>query len=160
MKSLLFIALVFFSKITWGQSEKLSIGDIVFDAKIDDPKFQFCYQFVFQGYELKTAQDESRKWISDHIKEKFSFKEEWKDQTGFIAVRFSVNCLGLTDRFRVIGSSEELKPFEFPLDLCKYLTQLVKDEKWPIGNYHLKTVDYYHVVTFKIVNGKLLEVLL
>jgi hypothetical protein len=141
--------------------DKLSVGDIAFDEKTDDPKFQFCNPgFVLQAYEVRDSHNESRKWISLQLKEKFIYQEKWIGQTGFITVRFAVNCFGLTDRFRVMGVTGNLKTFEFPNDLNRHLTKIVKEIRWPVENHRLKSVDYYQDVTFKIINGELKEVLL
>ncbi|HEY5825818.1 MAG TPA: hypothetical protein VIT44_15695, partial [Cyclobacteriaceae bacterium] len=81
-------------------------------------------------------------------------------QTGFITVRFAVNCFGLMDRFRIRGVDSNLKARDFPLDLTQHLIRLVKEIKWPVKTYQLKSVDYYQDVTFKLVNGELIEVVL
>ena len=143
------------------QTGKSSVGDIIFDARTDDSKFQFCNpNFVLQGYELKKRADESRKWISDQLKQNFVFHPSWKEQTGFVTVRFAVNCFGLTDRFRAIGVTADLRAFDFPSAFTQYLIKLVKEIKWPVENYRQQAVDYYQDVTFKIVKGELKEALL
>jgi hypothetical protein len=140
---------------------KPNVGDIAFDTKNDDPKFQFCNpNFVLQGYELKTSSDESRAWISEQLKQKFTYDPSWKGQSGFITVRFAVNCFGLTDRFRSIGVNSNLMAVEFPSAMTKHLIKLVKEIKWPVQNHRLQAVDYYEDVTFKIINGELKEALL
>ena len=145
----------------FAQQRKPNVGDIAFDAKTDNPKFQFCNpNFVLQGYELKTSADESRAWISDQLKQKFKFNPTWKEQTGFVTVRFAVNCFGLTDRFRSMGVSAKLISIEFQPALTEYLIKLVREIKWPVQTHRLQAVDYYEDVTFKIVKGELKEALL
>jgi hypothetical protein len=160
----IFLITLFCISICFAQKAKqtdTSVGDIAFDANVDDPKFQFCNpSFVFQGYEVRNTHDEIRKWISSQLKEKFVFNDAWKNEKGFITVRFAVNCFGLTDRFRVMGVTKDLQSVIFPPDLNQHLTKLVKEIKWPVEHYKLQAVDYYQDVTFKIENGKLKDVLL
>ena len=145
----------------FARQNELNVGDIAFDAKTDDPKFQFCNpSFVLQGYELKTSSDESNAWISNQLKQKFVHQVLWKDQSGFITIRFAVNCFGLTDRFRVLGVNNELKSTEFPVDLNIHLIKIVKEIKWPVLTYQMKSIDYYQDVTFKVVNGELRDAIL
>lgn len=161
-----FLFFVFFFSVfqlsVMGQPErKASVGDIAFDASTDDPKFQFCNpDFILQGYELKSKTDESRKWISSQLLLKYVYQSTWKVQSGFITVRFAVNCLGLTDRFRAMAVSTDLQATVFPVELTQQLIQLVKAIKWPVETYRMQAIDYYQDVTFKIVNGQLIEALL
>jgi hypothetical protein len=149
------------SLLAQSKQDGLSVGDIAFDEKTDDPKFQLCNPAtVFQSYELRSSSDESRKWISDQLKLKFVFKQNWSDQTGFIVIRFAVNCFGLADRFRISGIDQNFNPLIFPEDLNRHLSQIIKTIKWQPGNYKMQSVDYYQNVTFKIEKGKLKEVLL
>jgi len=139
----------------------LSVGDIGFEAKTDDPKFQFCNpNFVLQEYELKTSSDESYVWISNELRQNFIHQASWSDQTGFITVRFAVNCFGLTDRFRVRGVDSGLEAVDFPPKLTQHLIKLVKEIKWPVKTYQMKSIDYYQDVTFKLMNGQLREAVL
>ena len=147
------------SRILYAQDTP-GIGDIPFDSKLDNPKFQLCNTRAWQGYEWKTADDETMRWISNHLKERYIAKKEWSGQNGYITVRFVVNCLGLTDRFRGMGVSEDLKASSFNKELISYLIKLAKEEAWPIGTYNQKSLDYYHKVIFKIVNGQLKEVVI
>lgn len=95
------------------------------------------------------------KQISELLLKRFSFKEEWKNDTGFITVRFAVNCFGLSGLFRVKGVNGQLEEKTFTASLNNHLLELVKAMKWPQGMYNLQAVDYYHYVIFKIENGKL-----
>jgi len=143
------------------QQNSSNVGDIAFDAKRDNSKFQFCNpEVVVQEYELKSSSDESNVWISGQLKEKFVHKASWGNETGFITIRFAVNCFGLTDRFRAKGVGADLKAVEFSSELTDYLIRLVKEIKWLVKNYQMKTFDYYQDVTFKIVKGKLQEVVI
>ncbi len=146
---------------SYARQNKLSVGDIEYDAKTDDPKFKFCNnKFVLQGYELKTRSDETRHWISQQLKQRFLSRQEWNTQTGFITIRFAVNCFGLTDRFRAMGVTSELQFTHFEESLNQYLISLTKEIKWPAEKYKSYDVDYFQDVTFKIVKGELKEVVL
>lgn len=81
-------------------------------------------------------------------------------QTGYITFRFVINCKGEAGRFvtESVGHDFEKKEFNPKIvdGLYKALSQL---KGWqPIQFYDDKYDSYYHI-TFKIVNGELLEIL-
>ena len=137
-----------------------TVGNISPDPSIDDPEFRFCSDtYVFQGYELRTKDNDKRKEINDYLLQEFRPDPSWHAETGFIVVRFGVNCLGLTGRHRISGIGPDLKPKHFSERLSQYLLKLVKQTRWPEGSYKFMTVDYYQSVIFKIENGKLIAAL-
>lgn len=140
----------------------LQVGDIYFDSKIDDPDFKLCDEDrVFQYYNfgkglLYTGEKVK---INEHFKEGLKTKEQ-KDESGFLTIRFIVNCGGKTGRYRVQGMNNEYKEKAFNENLTSQLLSLTKKlDGWMVGEYEGKTYDYYQYLTFKIENGKLIEIM-
>lgn len=140
----------------------LQVGDIYFDPKIDDPSFKLCdenrvlqyYNFgkglLYKGEKVK---------LNEHFKDGL-IKKEQKKETGFLTVRFIVNCEGKPGRYRVQGMDYEYKEKKFNNDLTSQLLSLTKQlDGWMIGEYEGKAYDYYQYLTFKIENGKLIEIM-
>lgn len=140
----------------------LQVGDIYFDSKIDDPNFKLCDEDrVFQYYNFgKGLQYSGEKIkINQHFKDGLKAKEQ-KDESGFLTIRFVVNCHGKTGRFRIQGMNNDYKEKTFNENLTSQLLSLTRQlDGWIVGEYEGKTYDYYQYLTFKIENGKLIEVM-
>jgi hypothetical protein len=140
----------------------LQVGDIYFNSKIDDSNFKLCDEDrVFQYYNFGKGllyKGEKIK-IYEHFKGGLNSKEQ-EEESGFLTIRFIVNCEGRTGRFRVQGMDNEYKEKEFNDNLTDQLLSLTKQlDGWIIGEYEGKAYDYYQYLTFKIEKGKLIEIL-
>ncbi len=148
---------------TTSQSPALRwVEDIPFDPAVDNPNFELCFgeDHAIQYYRV------SNNTGSKHNKPKFvSFIEEqtksikFKNESGYIRVRFIVNCKGEADRFRILESSLDNKPKSFSKQTSEKLLKVIKAiDKWHTGNNMTKT-DFYLYVLFKIVDGKIVKIL-
>jgi len=136
-----------------------NVGDISFDPKTDDPKFQVCNpKQVWQGYQLKSKQDETPIMVAREFRSKFRSNPAWKNESGLIRIRFLVNCSGVADRFRLLELDPDLKEKEFNADLKAHILGIAKSISWPPRRAYNQTVDYYHHVSVRIVNGELSDI--
>jgi hypothetical protein len=143
-------------------SYPLQVGDIYFDSKIDDPDFKICDEDrVFQYYNFGKGllyKGEKVK-INEHFRDGLKTKEQ-KDESGFLTIRFIVNCEGKTGRYRIQGMNNDYKEKAFNDNLTSQLLSLTKQlNGWIVGEYEGKTYDYYQYLTFKIENGRLIEIM-
>lgn len=138
------------------------VGDISFDPKLDDPAFKICNEkFVFQYYNFgKGLQYKGEKIeIDQFFKERFKSKKT-EGETGLFTIRFVVNCEGKTGRFRWQGMDSNYNPKNFNPDLQAQLLSITRQlDEWIIGQWQDKKVDYYQYLTFKLVDGKIIEIL-
>jgi hypothetical protein len=136
-----------------------NVGDIVFDARTDDPKFQLCDpNHVFQGFQLKTKMDETSIMVANELRARFKSRDSWKNENGIMRVRFLVNCSGIADRFRVLGLDFDLKEKQFNDELSAHVISISKGIPWPARRARDQTVDYYHYFSIHIVNGELTDI--
>lgn len=162
---LLSVAIVFAFTLT-GKSQSTpypaNVGDIAFNPKLDDPGFKVCHEeFVFQYYNFgKGLQYKGEKTaINEFFKEHFNFKKT-AGETGLFTIRFIVNCEGETGRFRWQGMDLNYNPKNFNADLQARLLSLTRQlDGWIVGQLQDKTVDYYQYLTFKLVDGELIEIM-
>jgi hypothetical protein len=151
--------LVFLFCIT-GVARAQNVGDIPFDAKTDNPKFQLCNSsWVWQGYQLKTNMDETPLLVAREFKTQFQTKDEWKNESGLIRIRFVVNCQGQADRFRLLELDPDLKEKKFSEALSAHVLRIAKNIQWPARRAQQQTVDYYHHFSIRIVEGQLVDVI-
>lgn len=140
----------------------LQVGDIHFDPKIDDPNFTLCDQNnVWQYYNFaKGLQYNGEKAkIIEHFIDRLKVKEH-EVESGFLTIRFIVNCKGQTGRYRLQGMDKDYQAKVFNEYLTSQLVKLTKQlDGWIVGQYQGKTYDYYQYLTFKIEKGKLVEIM-
>ncbi len=139
------------------------VGDIEFDNKLDDPNFTPCFSdsLIFQYFNMSTGlQYEGEKIAIDSYFEKF-YKPINSNQTGWIRIRFIVNCKGETGRFRVLQSDEDFIETTFDKKITTQLLNLTMAlNRWKtINNNEGSPIDYYQYLTFKIYKGKITKIL-
>lgn len=138
-----------------------NVGDISFDEKIDDPNFKVCNMDriaqYFNFHEGLRYKGEKIK-IVEHFKEGFKTSESIND-TGYLTIRFIVNCKGETGMFRIQGMDNNYQEKQFDKTLTDQLLNLTKKLDGWIVDYKEKTFDYHQYLTFKLENGKLLEIM-
>lgn len=138
------------------------VGDIPFDPKTDKPDFHLCtpdaiqqyhnfgFGFLYKGEKIALEQE---------IRSQYN-EQNAADQSGWLRIRFVVNCRADTDRFRVLGMDENRKPFTFDASISDQLMKITKSLRgWLILPDDKAPKDYYMYLTFKLENGKIKEIL-
>lgn len=137
-----------------------AVGAIEFDPKRDNASFKMCNAgWVWQGYQLKTKMDETPLLVAREFKSQFQSKEEWKNESGLIRIRFLVNCNGQADRFRLLETDFDLNEKKFSESLSAHVLAIAKSIQWPSRRAQQQTVDYYHHFSIRIANGQLVDII-
>lgn len=162
MKKLL--AIILFSpsfflaqKDTWDY-----IGNISFDEKTDRKDFILCDEnHVYQYF------NDSEGYLYDG--EKLAIEEEFqkkynqtivKKENAWVRIRFIVNCLGRTDRFRLLTANYNYEPIEIDKNITSQLLEITKNlSGWIPKKIKEQKIDYYQYLIFKIKDGKIDEIL-
>jgi hypothetical protein len=139
-----------------------NVGDIEFDTKIDDPNFKICNEervlqyynfgkgFVYKGEKIK---------IIEYFHQNYD-GAGYANETGYITIRFIVNCEGKTGRFRVEQMDNQYNRGNFNKKMIEKLLSLTKSlNGWETQIENNKNVDYYQYLTFKMENGSIIEIL-
>jgi len=138
-----------------------TVGDIEFNEKTDNPNFQLCreYQYSPQYYWLGFEYEGEMWSIKENLKKSYKSKGI-EGQTGFITIRFIVNCKGKSGRFRLYSTDQKLEEFTFTKEISDQLLKIVKElSGWKAGEIPSgENIDYYQYLTFKIVNGQIKEI--
>ncbi len=167
MKPSLYLLLVFLilscnSKEVITENYPPQVGDVAFDERVDDPNFKICNETqVLQYYNFgKGLQYKGEKVaINQHFKANLKSKS-LPGESGFVTIRFIVNCEGGTGRFRTEGMDKHYQKKEFNKELINEILRLTKQlDGWVIGTIDTHQLDYYQYLTFKIVDGKLIEIM-
>lgn len=148
-----------FSISVYSQS---SVGSIVFDEKLDDPKFELCNEGRTIQYfnDSKGFQYEGEKYTLNKI-----FFEQFKNtnlmgESGLIRIRFVVNCKGESGYFRLSSMDKNYLSKNFNDSIVNQLLTITKGlNNWIPKKYHSTEINYYQYLIFKIIDGNLIEIM-
>lgn len=138
------------------------VGDIAFDAKLDDPNFVLCNEKNTKQYHNlnEEMQYEGEKFaLKNTFDTQFKPSDKVKD-SGMVRIRFIVNCNGQTGRFRMLSSGYDYKEKHIDKSITDQLMTITKGLKgWKILTDKRGTKDYYQYLIFKISDGQIKEIL-
>jgi len=138
------------------------VGDTEADAKLDDPTFKLCNNEVFLKQYFNFSQGLQYEGEMLQIKERFALTYVPVDvsESGWVRIRFVVNCRGESGRFRMICSDENYGSREFDSRITDQLMTITKSlEGWKLLPDSDNPDEYYQYLIFKIENGDIIEIL-
>lgn len=146
-----------------GQKEYFNdLGEITFNEKLDDINFKVCHEDItlpFNFGRVGLVYEGEKKRLVKIIKSKFNYPET-NGQTGFITIRFLINCEGKAGRFRMTEMGLDLNTKEFDKDISNQILGITKSlDGWKAFESNGNTWDYQQYLIFKIVDGKLKKIL-
>ena len=130
------------------------VGDIAFDPAQDDPSFKLCSEPNNIYGRGAIVLDSGNAF--DILQEQFVFSSEYSEFSGFIMIRFIMNCNGETGRFRTYPMNFDFSPNHGPSSLINQILDLVTDLKgWRHRHAEHQDQDCTKYINFKIQNGKI-----
>ncbi|HKJ47918.1 MAG TPA: hypothetical protein VJ973_02455, partial [Christiangramia sp.] len=139
------------------------VGDIEQNDEIDEAEVKICNgdENILQYFNL--SKGAVYKGEKSRIIDLFASDYKpvtGKNESGFIRIRFVVNCEGKPGRYRVLQSDENYQEKEFDEEIISQLLGITKSiEKWEVLDRDGFPVDYYMYLIFKIKDGRILEIL-
>jgi len=138
------------------------VGDIETDSKLDDPAFKLCNDEIFLKQYFNFSQGLQYEGEMLKIKEQFelAYVPIEINESGWVRIRFVVNCRGESGRFRMISSDEHYESRDFDARITDQLVGITKSlDGWKPRPDSENTAEYYQYLVFKIENGDLIEIL-
>lgn len=143
-----------------------NVGDIAFDAAQDRASFTRCGTYDMpQYYNINTTYQGGMRAIRQQFLSA-TLPPSGACQRGYLTIRFLVNCHGETDRFRVTQLDSVYLPTQFSAFLVAELVRRTRAlHAWQPGTYagpgplHGQVLDSYYYLLFKIVHGRLVDIL-
>jgi len=137
------------------------VGNLSKDSSLDIRNFKPCNEGQIHQYynfgENIQYKGEKRAIINTF---KTVFKNHNKQTNGYITIRFIVNCMGESGRFRVKTLDRDYKPVELDKTLVDDLLRITKGlDGWKPAIREEMYFDYYQYLTFKITNGQIESIL-
>ena len=148
------------------QGHHQDVGDIPFDRAMDDPNFNLCggessiKQYYVRGSDNEPAGYKGKKRaLEEAITEQYVFPVS-ESESGYVTIRFVVNCRGQSGRFRVEKMDFNYQPKNFNPELVQQLLDITRNlNGWIPVSREGKTYDFYQYLTFKIRNGQIEKIL-
>ncbi len=125
------------------------VGDIPFDPDIDDPKFEVCNEErTLQYYVTGNSLNYDGEKIALIEKFKSEYDLSVSKESGYITIRFIVNCEGKSGRFRVISMDSAYNEIEFHEQITDQLLATTKKlDGWKTLSGGGNSFDYYQYLT-------------
>ncbi len=124
------------------------------DFKLCNEKYVIGYYSSYAPKIYKNDKIAFRKYIREHYKNK-----GYKD-TGFLNLRFHINCEGQIGNLEVNELDENLELSSLNADLVQQLVDLsMHKNNWNLFEYEGKKFDVYMYLIYKLENGNVLEIL-
>lgn len=171
MKKLLFILLLFFpilSQAQPAQNEKKAslylrhIGDSEFWPGFDDPSFKPCDGETYVIQYFNSSQGLQYEGEKSALVEAFqaAYQPIDTEESGWVRIRFMVNCEGKTGRYRIQAADYNYRPVRFDERIISQLVKITHSlEGWLPQRINGRVRDYYQYLIFKIEKGQLKEIL-
>ncbi|MFM7429088.1 MAG: hypothetical protein KA713_06600 [Chryseotalea sp. WA131a] len=136
-----------------------SVGYIDPATSLGDKDFKTCSDMIFEYYnsEPDAGYKHGKNILRDSVKTKYNYKG---NDSGYLTFRFVVNCKGLAGRYQIVENDLDFKPKQLNQDLVQHLftiTQELKD--WKQLVWEKEPRDYYMYITYKLQDGKIIEIL-
>ncbi|OQP59554.1 hypothetical protein A3860_37205 [Niastella vici] len=132
-----------------------NVGDISYNAALDDSTFIVCNpKRVFQYYNTGSYYRQHKREIEHYFKSRYQPAVQNAAQTGFLTIRFIINCSGKTGRFRMVELDASYQPYIFDRVISSQLMKLTKElQGWQPAVYKDTIYDSYQYITFKLNKG-------
>ena len=140
----------------------VDLGDIELDPLLDDENFKVCHedisiQFNYGGVGL--IYEGEKIALKQHFKDKYEHQDT-EGQSGYVTIRFIVNCDGKTGRFRISQMGLDLREKKFENYITDQLLDLTKSlDGWKALERDNLSLDYYQYLAFKLKDGRLIDIL-
>jgi hypothetical protein len=138
---------------------KNNIGFIDPATAVGDEGFTACENYVYEYYNSfpHGGYKYGKKAFKDFVMGKFKY--EGMD-SGFLTFRFVVNCRGVAGRYQIVENDLNYKPTKLNESLVSKLFLITQEAKeWRSIKIDDQLKDYYFYITYKLKDGKVIEIL-
>ena len=132
-----------------------------YDAKIDHPNYIICDSTGISSGRNRLQYIGGTNKLRKDIRAKYVYRQAYETFTGYIVIRFLVNCEGQSGRYRAESLNLDFSPSNAPADLLDQVTELLKNlDNWTKSAVNDPKKEYSKFINLKITNGKIQYVLL
>lgn len=137
------------------------VGYIPFDVTTDDDQYVICDSTQIYSGRNKIQYPGGSQQLREHLASLYQYKEAYQDFSGYIVVRFLVNCVKEFDRYRVQSLHLDFSRADAPASMVEHMKSIVKNiDSWIIEDSEEARKEYMKYVNLKVQNGRIQDVLL
>ncbi|MGB3468300.1 MAG: hypothetical protein WBA74_23645 [Cyclobacteriaceae bacterium] len=137
------------------------VGDILYDPALDTTDFKPCHEdLTYQYYNFSNGIRYTGEKAAIRRAFKRNFRPTGNGESGYLTVRFIVNCEGKTGWFRLVTMDKDYREVALSDDLTDQIMKITRElDGWLPGEFDDKPYDYYQYLTFKITNGDIEDIM-
>jgi len=143
-------------------SHENHVGVIKEASPHDDPDFKVCYEekiFPYYYGTDKASYQHGKDSLRTYFKSQY-YNKGYTDGSGYVTIRFIINCEGKTGRYEVLENGLDFKEKKFNKYIPEHLLDLtLRLKDWNPQKYYGSAYDSFFYLTFKIDNGEIMEIL-
>jgi hypothetical protein len=121
--------------------------------------FETCHEYIYDYYNPErptyvNGKNGLRKFVLKN------YKNDGYSDSGYLNIRFVINCKGETGRYVIHENDLSLSPKKFNPEIKKQLFELTTQlNKWNPNFIRGKKVDSYMYISYRIENGEIIEII-
>lgn len=136
------------------------LGDIPFESGLDNSDFLLCKPDSVVHSRLSLSYVGGWGELEKECLAKFEIQPIYANFSGYIMIHFLVNCNYEMDRFRVEVMDFDFNPKECPKAWSENLISIVQSlDKWQRTSRYVGAIDCSKYLNFKIVDGKIKNII-
>lgn len=134
------------------------IGDTVFNTQTDNPNFKFCDSSNILHKRAYVKYTGGHRQFDNDFSIKYKTKAQYNNFSGYIIIRFAVNCKDQIGRVRWEVLSPDFKPTSAPQVLEDDVIRIFKSlTHWKHPIYRGDSYDGYTYTIIKLENGTFIK---
>lgn len=151
--------------VFWKSDDYKDVGDIPFDERIDDSAFHICNENHIKQYYVRRSADVPATYVGEKRALERPFYQQFEPVnkapfTGYVSIRFIVNCKGEAGRFRVEQMDNDYQQLPTTKSITSQLISIIKGlDGWVPRKHNGEYIDFYQYLTFKFKNGEIVKIL-
>lgn len=156
---ILYILIIILLSCTEQKKYTHDIGYIDPDKALGSKDFKTCKDEIYEYYnsEPDGGYKYGKKALRDSVQRKYQASIS---ESGYLTFRFVVNCQGKAGRYLVIENDLDFKPKKFNAELVSQFFSITQELKeWRPVVLENESRDYYMYITYKLLDGKIIEIL-
>ena len=137
------------------------VGAIIYDSELDNPNYYLCDEKnIMEYYQVNPKFKEGYNSVRFYFKEKIKTLKFSEKVSGLLTFRFVINCRGEIGRIRSFAIDSNYKSITLNQRKINLILDSIKQmPNWLPGKYEEKVFDSYKMITFKINNGIITEII-
>lgn len=126
--------------------------------KLCGKEVSFTQSLQYQDREKYAGYYGGSKAITKFVEARYDSKKY--SDSGYLTIRFVLNCEGETGRFVIEEANLDFEEYEFSEEIKKELLGITMDlDDWRSLCFEDKNRDAYLYISYKILDGKIIEIL-